>query len=59
MFHIRKVKVGDIRPENVLMNSEGEVKVLSQYSYPYGQTNYEKCIANREMVTYLGMLLVY
>ena len=55
MFHLRKLKIGDVRPENVFLNSEGEIKVASQFTYPYGATNYQKTLTNREIVTYLGI----
>jgi len=37
-------KVGDIRPENVFINFDGQVKVGSLYSYPNENTNYKKSI---------------
>jgi hypothetical protein len=55
MFYVRKLKVGDIRPQNVFMNSEGSIKIGTQYSYPKASTNYEKTLMNRELITYLGI----
>jgi DNA-binding helix-hairpin-helix protein with protein kinase domain len=26
--------IGDVKPENILVNEDGYVKILSQYSYP-------------------------
>lgn len=37
-------KVGDIRPENVFINFEGQTKIGSLYSFPNEQTNYKKSI---------------
>lgn len=54
IFHVRKLKIGDIRPENVFMNEEGMIKVASQYSFPNESVNYEKTLMNREVVTYLA-----
>jgi len=37
-------RVGDIRPENVFINYDGQVKVGSLFSYPNEATNYKKAI---------------
>jgi hypothetical protein len=37
-------RVGDIRPENVFINFDGQVKAGSLYSYPNENTNYKKSI---------------
>lgn len=59
MFHVRKLKLGDIRPQNVFMNSTGEVKILTQFTYPYAMTNYDHTVTNHEYNTYLGMIFYY
>jgi hypothetical protein len=37
-------RVGDIRPENVFINFDGQVKIGSLYSYPNENKNYKKSI---------------
>ena len=39
------------------MHEEANIKVATQYSFPYGATNYEKTLTDRGLVTYLGKLL--
>ena len=37
------------------MNSVGEIKVLTQLTYPYAVTNYTHTVTNHEYNTYLGI----
>ncbi len=37
-------RVGDIRPENVFINYDGQAKIGSIYSFPNEHTNYTKAI---------------
>ena len=59
MFHVRKLKLGDIRPQNVFMNSTGDIKILTQFTYPYAVTNYTHAVTNHEYNTYLGIDIYY
>lgn len=47
-------KVGDIRPHNIFINDQGEIKVSNVRSWPKEQTNYQKAIEKEN--TYLGTL---
>lgn len=51
-FHSRSLKVGDVRPGNVFINSNGQVKIGTQFSWPQEQTNYLKTAYEKE-ITYL------
>jgi hypothetical protein len=46
-------KAGDVRPENVLIGLEGEVRLFNRHSLPDEPVNYIKALENSE-VTYLG-----
>lgn len=59
MFHVRKLKLGDIRPQNVFMNPTGDIKILTQFTYPYALTNYTHVVTNHEYNTYLGIDISY
>ncbi len=52
-FHALSQKAGDFRPENVFMNEEGEIKILTHLSFPFSQINYEKSLFYNE-TTYLA-----
>jgi serine/threonine protein kinase len=43
-FHSKKLKLGDVRPENIFISPEGQVRVSTQYSWPGEQTNYQKTV---------------
>jgi hypothetical protein len=45
--------VGDVRPENVFISHEGQVRVATQLTWPNEQTNYLKTIFDKE-ITYLS-----
>ena len=45
-------KVGDIRPLNIFVNDNGQVKVANHLSWPSESNNYEKVLYNKE-ITYL------
>jgi len=52
-FHNQGIKVGDIRPANIFINEDGQVKMATQYSWPGEQLNYSKTFYEKE-VTYLS-----
>jgi serine/threonine protein kinase len=35
IFHNKGEKVGDIRPENIFINDNGQTKIACQYSWPH------------------------
>lgn len=46
-------KVGDIRPYNIFINEEGQLKIANLFSWPYEKTNFEKTAFERQ-TTYLA-----
>ena len=48
-----KSKVGDIRPHNIFINDQGEVKVSNMLSWPREPSNYTKSFENE--VTFIGI----
>ena len=41
-IHSENQKIGDVRPQNVFINEEGQVKIATNYSWPSEQNNYAK-----------------
>ena len=52
-FHSDGGKVGDIRPENIFINEDGQLKVASRCSWPLEFDNYQKAFYHKEK-TYLA-----
>ena len=52
-FHAQGRKLGDVRPLNVFISPEGQVRVATQFSWPNEQTNYLKTVFEKE-ATYLS-----
>jgi serine/threonine protein kinase len=52
-FHSAGLKIGDVRPQNVFISPEGQVRVATQVSWPNEQTNYLKTVFEKE-TTYLS-----
>ena len=52
-FHESGKKVGDIRPQNVFINEDGQVKVATHLTWPGEQNNYHKTFYEKE-TTFLG-----
>jgi DNA-binding helix-hairpin-helix protein with protein kinase domain len=52
-YHKADKPVGDIRPDNIFFNKNGEIKVVTQDSWPREQTNYKKSL-NLDEKTYLS-----
>jgi hypothetical protein len=46
-------KVGDIRPYNIFINEEGQIKIANIFSWPYEKTNFEKTAFEKQL-TYLS-----
>jgi serine/threonine protein kinase len=57
-MHGKGKKVGDIRPENIFINEDGQVKVANQLTWPLEQDNYEKTFYEKQP-TYLGISCFY
>ena len=48
VFKRMNKKVGDIRPANIFLNAEGQIKIANIFSWPNETTNYQKTILNKE-----------
>ena len=46
-------KIGDVRPYNIFINEEGQIKIGNLYSWPYERTNFDKT-AFEKTLTYLS-----
>ena len=57
-FQKIKIKLGDVRPQNIFINEDGQVKLANVYSWPNEDNNYMKTVLNNEP-TYLGTYRVY
>ena len=52
-FHSSNAKIGDIRPQNVCINEDGQIKLMSQHTFPQELDNYQKAFYDKEK-TYLA-----
>jgi Golgi nucleoside diphosphatase len=52
-FQSLSKKLGDIRPDNIFINEDGQVKLANVHSWPNEDDNYMKTLLNNE-ATYLG-----
>ena len=55
-FEKIKKKIGDVNPHNILINDDGQVKVLSTVSLPNELNNFEKIVEDRNAKVFLGNL---
>lgn len=46
-------KIGDVRPHNVFINEEGQIKIANVFSWPYEKTNFEKT-GYENVLTYIS-----
>jgi serine/threonine protein kinase len=33
-FHTKNLKIGDVRPENIFISPEGQVRIATQFTWP-------------------------
>lgn len=52
-FEKIKKKIGDVNPHNVLINDDGQIKVLSTVSLPGELDNFQKAV-EKDIHVYLG-----
>jgi hypothetical protein len=45
-------RIGDVRPHNIFLNSQAEIKIANQFSWPRENTNFQKTFDNEK--TYLA-----
>lgn len=55
-FEKNKRKIGDINPLNILINDDGQIKILSCISLPNEITNTQRSIEDPQARVYLGKL---
>ena len=53
-FEKVKKKVGDVSPNNILINDDGQIKVLSTVSLPNELNNFQKLVEDKNAKVYLG-----
>lgn len=49
-------KIGDMRPNNVIINDDGQIKVISTCSIPGETTNFEKVVESINESVFLGKI---
>ena len=55
-FEKIKKKIGDVNPHNILINDDGQIKVLSTVTLPNEPNNFEKIVEDRNAKVLLGNL---
>ena len=48
-------KIGDVHPTNILINSDGLIKLLATCSLPYEVSNFDRLVDNPHAPVYLGI----
>lgn len=46
-------KIGDVRPYNIFINEEGQIKIANLFSWPYERNNFDKTAFEKQL-TYLS-----
>ena len=54
IFEKKQMKIGDVRPTNILVNEEGELQIISQYSWPGKVNNFSITIEQHEEIVFLA-----
>ena len=54
-FEKIKKKIGDVNPHNILINDDGQIKVLSTISLPNELDNFQKVVEDQKAKVYLGI----
>lgn len=47
-------KIGDVQPANIVINEDGQTKIISMDSWPGQEDNYERAVASRQNKVFLG-----
>lgn len=47
-------KIGDVQPHNIVINEDGQTKIISVDSWPGQQSNYDKIVESRFTKAFLG-----
>lgn len=53
-FEYTNLKIGDVRPKNILLTDVGKIKIISRYSWPGEQSGLEKTLSNTGDRCYLA-----
>lgn len=53
-FERSRAKIGDVHPNNILINDDGQVKVISTCSLPNELNNFQKAVENKDAKVFLG-----
>ena len=54
IFEKKQMKIGDVRPANILVNEEGELQIISHYSWPGKVDNFGITIEQDEETVFLA-----
>lgn len=57
-FEKIKQKIGDVHPYNVLINDDGQIKLISKCSIPGELTNFDKAVEEKNAKVFLGNRLL-
>lgn len=52
-------KIGDVNPHNVIINDDGQIKVISVCSIPNELNNFERIVEDKNAKVYLGIIFFY
>lgn len=53
-FEKLQQKIGDVHPFNILINDDGQIKLISKYSIPGEKTNFEKAVEDKKAKVFLA-----
>ena len=57
-FEVLKQKIGDIHPNNILINEDGQTAIISTISIPGEIDNFQKYIEDNKSEIFLGIYLL-
>lgn len=58
-FELLKQKIGDIHPNNILINEDGQTAIISRLSLPDQPDNFHRYIEDRKAEVFLGKFVSY
>lgn len=57
-FERSRGKIGDVHPNNILINDDGQVKIISTCSLPNELTNFQKAVESKDVKVFLGKAFI-